>query len=237
MRSFTAAERRARLARRHFLASPATSMDDVVRDLVGLHATDPATPYLSLWARLPGFSVTDLDTALYERRSVVKHLAMRRTLWVIGADYLAQVQAAASDRVAGNEHRKLVADVQKAGLDTDGERWLRQRGSGGVAPSRRARPDERQAIAHGPARTGGHIRSGTRKTLGRRHSPFASGADRAVRAWRYRPRPERRHLDDITAQMGRGGGLADRPPVTPAHRKRHAHNWSRPGCAPSGLPL
>ena len=103
-------------------------MDDVVRDLVGLHATDPATPYLSLWARLPGFTVTDLDTALYERRSVVKHLAMRRTLWVIGADYLAQVQAAASDRVAGNEHRKLVADVQKAGLDTDGERWLRSAG-------------------------------------------------------------------------------------------------------------
>jgi hypothetical protein len=128
MRSFSAAERRARLARRHFLAAPATSMDDVVRDLVGLHATDPATPYLSLWARLSGFTVNDLDAALYGRRSVVKHLAMRRTLWVVGADYLAQVQAAASDRVAGNERRKLVADVQNAGLDADGERWLERAG-------------------------------------------------------------------------------------------------------------
>ena len=51
-------------------------------DLVGLHATDPATPYLSLWARLPGFTVEDLDAELYKRRSLVKHLAMRRTLWV-----------------------------------------------------------------------------------------------------------------------------------------------------------
>ena len=63
-------------------------MDDAVADLVGLHATDPATPYLSLWARLPGFTVADLDAALYQRRSVVKHLAMRRTLWVVGADDL-----------------------------------------------------------------------------------------------------------------------------------------------------
>ena len=96
----------------------------MVSDLVGLHATDPATPYLSLWARLPGFAVPDLDAALYERRSAVKHLAMRRTLWVVGADYLPQVQAAASDRVAENERRRLIADAQKAGIAGDGERWL-----------------------------------------------------------------------------------------------------------------
>ena len=99
-------------------------MDQAVEDLVGLHATDPATPYLSLWARLPGFTVADLDTALYQRRSLVKHLAMRRTLWVVAADDLAHIQAAASDRVADNERRKLVADVQKAGIATNGEKWL-----------------------------------------------------------------------------------------------------------------
>lgn len=60
MRSFTGAERRARLARRHFLAASAGSMDQALADLVGLHATDPATPYLSLWARLPGFDVAEL---------------------------------------------------------------------------------------------------------------------------------------------------------------------------------
>ncbi len=124
MRSFTDAERRARLGRRHFLGVPASSVDEVVAGLVGLHATDPATPYLSLWSRVAGFTVADLDTALYRRRSLIKHLAMRRTLWVVSSDELAVVQAAASDRVADNERRRLVADVQKTGVAPDGDRWL-----------------------------------------------------------------------------------------------------------------
>ena len=124
MRSFTGAERRARLAQRHFLAASASSIDDAVAAFVGLHATDPATPYLSLWARRPGFSVADLDAALYQRRTLVKHLAMRRTLWVVGIGDLPLIQAAASDRVAGNERRKLVADVQKASVADDGDGWL-----------------------------------------------------------------------------------------------------------------
>lgn len=124
MRSFSAAERRARLGRRHFLAVPATTLDDVVGDLVGLHSTDPATPYLSLWARVTGFAVADLDATLYERRTAVKHLAMRRTLWVVRTESLPHVQAAVSDRVADTEYRKLVADVQKAGIHPDGGRWF-----------------------------------------------------------------------------------------------------------------
>ena len=124
MRSFTVAERRARLARRHFLAEQAGSIDGLVADLVGLHATDPATPYLSLWARLPGFAVADLDTELYERRALVKHLAMRRTLWTVRAEDLPLIQSGASDRVADNERRRLVADAQKAGISDDGDAWL-----------------------------------------------------------------------------------------------------------------
>ncbi len=92
--------------------------------MVGLHATDPATPYLSLWARSPGFGTGDLDVELYQKRSAVKHLAMRRTLWLLNAADLAIVQTAASDRVAGNESRRLAADVRKAGVAEDGERWL-----------------------------------------------------------------------------------------------------------------
>ncbi len=124
MRSFTVAERRARLARRHFLAGSAGSIDGVAADLVGLHATDPATPYLSLWARLPGFAVADLDAELYERRTLVKHLAMRRTLWTVRAEDLPLIQSGASDRVADNERRRLVADAQKAGITDDGDTWL-----------------------------------------------------------------------------------------------------------------
>jgi hypothetical protein len=124
MRSFTVEERRARLARRHFLAEPADSIDHAVADLVGLHATDPATPYLSLWARIPGFAIGDLDAELYERRTLLKHLAMRRTLWTVRAQDLPLIQSGASDRVADNERRRVVADAQKAGITDDGEAWL-----------------------------------------------------------------------------------------------------------------
>ncbi|MDQ2629235.1 MAG: winged helix DNA-binding domain-containing protein, partial [Actinomycetota bacterium] len=85
MRAFTIAERRNRLARRHFL-TPETATEPITRiaaTLIGLHATDPATPYLSLWARSSPFTVADLNSALYEKRSLIKQLAMRRTLWVI----------------------------------------------------------------------------------------------------------------------------------------------------------
>jgi len=128
VRTFTIAERRNRLARRHFLA-PGTvdePIDRIAATLVGLHATDPATPYLSLWARRAGFAVADLNDAFYEKRSLVKHLAMRRTLWVFDPADLTAVQAAASDRVADTERRKLIAEVAKAGVADDGERWLTQ---------------------------------------------------------------------------------------------------------------
>lgn len=124
MRTFTIAERRNRLAQRHFLSDPASSHDEVTRALVGLHGTDPATPYLTLWARLPGFTVADLDGALYRDRNLVKHMAMRRTLWVVHTADLSAVQAAASDRVAATERKRLIGDVEKSGIAADGEAWL-----------------------------------------------------------------------------------------------------------------
>ena len=68
MRAFTIAERRTRLARRHFLA-PGSLADDPVQlagGLVGLHATDPATVYLAARSRLRGSAGRELDRALYE---------------------------------------------------------------------------------------------------------------------------------------------------------------------------
>lgn len=124
MRKFTVDERRARLARRHFLAGSASSIHGVVADLVGLHTTDPATPYLSLWARVAGFAVADLDAELYERRTLIKHLGMRRTLWTVRVEDLPLIQSAASDRVADNERRRLMADAKKAGVASDAETWL-----------------------------------------------------------------------------------------------------------------
>lgn len=125
MRSFTVAERRARLGRRHQLtAAGDEAIADTAHRFVGLHATDPATLYLTLWARRPEFRVADLDDALYASRTVVKQLAFRRTLWVVDTGDLASVQVAASDRVAVTEHKKLVSDVVKAGIATDGHAWF-----------------------------------------------------------------------------------------------------------------
>jgi hypothetical protein len=126
VRSFTIAERRARLARRHFLAAPdaAISLPEMTASLIGWHATDPTTPYLSLWARRPDFTIADLDAEIYEHRALVKQLAMRRTLWLITSPDLAVVQPGASARVADTERRRLIADVEKAGVAPDGARWL-----------------------------------------------------------------------------------------------------------------
>ena len=128
MQHFSVAERRNRLARRHLLASraPTNSIPESTAALVGWHATDPATPYLSLWARIDKFTTADLDRELYEQRSLVKHLAMRRTLWVLPAADLSIIQPAASDRVADTERKKLIADVEKAGVAKDGTRWLKR---------------------------------------------------------------------------------------------------------------
>ncbi|MDP7702229.1 winged helix DNA-binding domain-containing protein [Mycobacterium sp. TY815] len=140
MRRFSIAERRNRLARRHFL-SGAGSVSRVTAGLIGLHATDPATPYLSLWARCRGFCTADLDRVLYEKRSALKHLAMRRTLWVVNSGDVTLVQAAASSQVADTERRRLIADLHKAGVTTDGERWLTQASDAVV----------RHLAEHGPA--------------------------------------------------------------------------------------
>jgi hypothetical protein len=125
-RKIDVTERRARLARRHRLA-PAHRAGDVVEaatSMVCLHGTDPATVYLSAWARVDGMTVADMDRALYGERSLVKHLAMRRTLFVFPRATLGIAQAGASQRVAGAERRRLIRDVEKAGLHRDGERWL-----------------------------------------------------------------------------------------------------------------
>ncbi len=126
MRSFDVGERRARLARRHHL-SPAVPGADVVavaERLVGLHATDPATVFLSARARLPGSTVADVEAALYTERALVRHLGMRRTLFVVPATLVPVVQAACTDTIAARERDRLVRDVEAGGLAADGRRWL-----------------------------------------------------------------------------------------------------------------
>ncbi len=126
MRLVTDDERRARLALRHRLApgSRATTVAEATGSMVGLHATDHSSVVLSAWARVDGFAVDDLDRALYDERTIVKQLAMRRTLFVLPRATLPMAIAAAGPRVVREGMRGLVRDIQRAGVAVDGSAWV-----------------------------------------------------------------------------------------------------------------
>jgi len=130
MRHIGDAERRARLGRRHHLAQRAKARDvtTLAGDLVGLHATDPATVFLAAAARLtrPASAVADLEHALYEERTLVRTLCMRRTMFVVPLDLVPVVQAACTDSLAVTERRRLVRMIESYGVADDGVTWLRR---------------------------------------------------------------------------------------------------------------
>jgi hypothetical protein len=124
MRLFDAAERRRRLVVRHHLDRPATTVERVAGDLVGLHSSDPASVVLSLRARVDPFAVRDLEDALYERRSLLRMLAMRRTMFVVPLDLAAVMEAACTQALVTGERRKLVQMLEEAGVTDDVETWI-----------------------------------------------------------------------------------------------------------------
>ncbi len=91
--------------------------------MVVLHATDPATVHLSALARTEEPALAAMDRALHHDRSVVRVLAMRRTLFVAPASYLATVELSSAVTVAANERRRLTGYLADAGLD-DPAAWL-----------------------------------------------------------------------------------------------------------------
>jgi hypothetical protein len=120
------AQRRARLAVRHCLADRART-DDVpaIADaVVALHSTDPATVYLSAMARMKHPSVDPVSTALYDDRTVVRHHAMRRTLWVFTPQVAKWAHAACTTGLAAAQWQRLVQLVEDSGVATDGAAWV-----------------------------------------------------------------------------------------------------------------
>lgn len=101
-------DRRARLGRRHLLAAKADTVEEVADALVGLHATDPATVFLSACARLTSPSVAAVEEAFYERQSLVRLLCMRRTMFAVTADLAPVVDAAAARAIAAKERAGLL---------------------------------------------------------------------------------------------------------------------------------
>jgi hypothetical protein len=123
-RRIPVAERRSRLAARHRLL-PATRVDDVAAiadSVVALHSTDPVTVHLSAMARMRRPSVAAVERALYDDRAVVRHHAMRRTLWVATPPVVRLLHAAATRRLVGPERRRLISMLAEQVPDPEG--WV-----------------------------------------------------------------------------------------------------------------
>jgi hypothetical protein len=126
MRKITNEERRARLATRHFLAKPAATVEEAAEAMVGLHSSDPASVFLSAWARVKGFQPADLEEALYERRSLVRMLGMRRTLFVVPRDLAAVMDEACTKALVPGQRKRLIRLLEEQNMAPAGKggRWL-----------------------------------------------------------------------------------------------------------------
>ena len=124
MKLITTTERRQRLVARHRLLDRTGSVEEAAASVVGFHSSDPVTVFLSCWARVEGFHVADLDEALYERRSLIRMLGMRRTLFVQPPEMAAIMNDACTRHLAPAERSRLVSMIEDQAVAPDGEAWL-----------------------------------------------------------------------------------------------------------------
>jgi DNA glycosylase AlkZ-like len=120
-----AEERRVRLAERHLLL-PRTrtdSLPQIADDLVALHSSDPVSVFLSAMARMVHPSVEAVEQALYADRSLIRHHAMRRTLWVATPPMVRLMHAAATRDLLATERRRTSQLLARSGV-ADPELWL-----------------------------------------------------------------------------------------------------------------
>ena len=123
-------DRRARLALRHRLApgsQPAARPSgpaEVAASLVAVHGTDPSSAYLGILARLAGGDVAGVERALYQDRTLIRLLGMRRTVFLATLDNAALIQAACSRAVAARERRKMLGRLAESGVSGDVDAWL-----------------------------------------------------------------------------------------------------------------
>lgn len=96
----------------------------VAGDLAGIHATDPASVYLGLRARTLDLSRDDIAAVLYDDRSLVRILGMRRTMFAVPVALAGVLHAAVTADLAAVERRRLLGMLEAAGIAQDPVRWL-----------------------------------------------------------------------------------------------------------------
>jgi hypothetical protein len=149
VRHVTDDERRARLATRHALHPEhrVSTVEQVVEAMTVLHATEAASVHLAVAARSDR-RVGDVERALYDDRTLVKQLAMRRTLFVFPRALLPAALASSSARVAATERARHAVMLEKAGHADDGAAWFEAAEAAALA-----------VLSDGVARTSGELRA------------------------------------------------------------------------------
>jgi len=232
VRALPDGERRARLVRRHLLAPGRGAGDPVeaAAAVVALHATDPASVFLSVYARTrPPTTTAAIEEALYGSRRLLRMLAMRRTVFVVPVEQAPVLQAACTAAVAATMRRRYTQFVVEAGLG-DGD-WLR-------AVEDAA---ERALLARGEA-TGAELSADEPLLRSRveRHTDKAYGGSAAITTWvlgllaadgrivRGRPKgswTSSRYSWSPAAARLPGGTTPAQPPDTAAARAELVRRW------------
>jgi hypothetical protein len=89
----------------------------VAASLIGLHATDPATVFVSVLVRGGRITLADILASMYDRRALVRWMAMRRTLFVLPRESVPIVHAAVSRPLAVTLRKRLVRQLERNGSD------------------------------------------------------------------------------------------------------------------------
>lgn len=91
-----------RLARHHLLDAKTADAVAISRDVCGIQAQVGSAAQMALWARNHGLRRTEIEAALWQKRSLVKTSLMRQTLHLIPADeFSLYTTALKSSRVSG----------------------------------------------------------------------------------------------------------------------------------------
>ena len=166
MQRIDTAERRRRIGARHALAIPRSKgeLPALADDMAGIHATDPASVYMELRARTRDLTRADVERALYDDRTLVKVLGMRRTMFVTSPAFAGIVNGATAVDIAVTERRRLYQMLEGAAITKDPAAWvaeveretiaaLAELGEATAADLTKRVPGLREQISFGEGRT------------------------------------------------------------------------------------
>ena len=94
-----------------------------------------------------------IEQALYEDRALIRMLGMRRTMFVVAADFMPVVQAACTDEIALRQRRRYVQLLAQGGI------------AGDVAPGSRMSRNPPRGARGRPRRSPGLVIAGDEETV------------------------------------------------------------------------